>query len=125
MEHETVLLIGGLYHLGLAGFHLLFPRLFGWSKDLASLTTINRNVMKILNLCLTTAFLIFAYVSLFHARELVSSGLGRGLLVAIALFWLLRAVEQVVFFGVKNKISIAFVFLFLVGTILYSIPLVD
>jgi hypothetical protein len=78
--------------------------------------------MQVLNLSLTFAFAIFGYVSLVHTTELLVTPLGRSLLVLIVLFWLARAVEQVVFFKLKHWGSIAFLFVFLTGASLYGIP---
>jgi hypothetical protein len=125
MNSETLIVIGGLYNLVLAVFHLLFWKLFNWKRDLATLTPLNRAVVQILNLCLTFVFLVFAYISYFHANELLHSKLGRSLLALIATFWFLRAIEQIIFFGLRRKASIAFLILFLIGTGLYSVPLAD
>ncbi len=46
-------------------------------------------------------------------------------ILVIAIFWFLRMIEQIIFFGFRRKASIAFVILFLIGTGLYSIPLAD
>jgi len=88
---ETWLYAGGIFNLGFVIFHLMFWRLFRWKQDLALLTVINRAVMQILNLCLMFMFLVMAYVSLFHAPELLSTNLGRTLLVAFSTFWNDRA----------------------------------
>ena len=114
---------GGIYNLGFAIFHLFFWRLFHWREDLASLTHINRSVMQILNLCLTFVFLLFAYLSLFHSTELVAGGLGSTLLLGNALFWFLRMAQQMVFFGIRNRISAAFTVLFFLGGLVYLLPL--
>lgn len=125
MNNETLIVFGGLYNLVLVVFHVFFWKLFDWKQDLATLTPLNRAVMQILNLCLTFVFLVFAYVSFFHTDELLHSRLGRSLLALMAIFWFLRAVEQIIFFGFRRKASIAFSILFLIGTGLYSIPLAN
>lgn len=91
-------------------------------KDLASLTFINKAVMQVLNLSLTFVFLIFAYISIFHTQELLSTNLGNTLLLLISIFWFLRAIEQIIFFGLKNKTSIIFFVFFLLGSIIYLYP---
>lgn len=125
MNAETLIVIGGLYNLALAVFHLLFWKLFNWKQDLATLTPLNRAIVQILNLCLTFVLLVFAYISFLHASELLHSKLGRSLLALIAIFWFLRTIEQIIFFGLRCKASIAFLILFLIGTALYSIALAD
>lgn len=120
---KTLLFIGGIYHVAFAVFHLSFWKLFGWKSDLAKLNRINRSIMQILNLRLIFVFLIFAAVSLFYADELLETRIGKFLLTGISLFWLARAVEQIVFFGLKQIASLLLFVAFLIGTIIYLVPL--
>lgn len=120
---EVTILIGGFYNLGFIVFHLMFWKIFQWKKDLSSLTFINRSVMQILNLCLTFVFLVMAYVSFFHIPELVQTNLGRMLLIGFSLFWFLRMIEQVIFFGMRNRVSVILAVIFFFGSIIYMIPL--
>ncbi len=119
---ELLIKAGGIYNIVLVIFHLLFWRIFNWKEDFRSLSFLNRAIMQVLNLSLTLAFVIFSYISLVHTKELISTSLGQSLLGLIALFWLARSVEQVVFFKLKNWRSIAFLVFFLVGTVLYAVP---
>jgi len=119
---ELLIKAGGIYNIVIVIFHLLFWRIFNWKEDLRSLSFLNRAIMQVLNLSLTFAFVIFSYISLVHTKELISTSLGQSLLGLIALFWLARSVEQVVFFKLKNSRSIAFLGFFLVGTVLYAVP---
>jgi len=120
---EVTILIGGFYNLGFVVFHLMFWKIFQWKKDLSSLTFINRSVMQILNLCLTFVFLVMAYVSFFHTPELAQTNLGRMLLIGFSLFWFLRMIEQVIFFGMRNRVSVILAVIFFFGSIIYMIPL--
>ncbi len=122
MTPETLIRLGGATAIGFAVFHLAFWRLFGWREELARLGFINRQVMQILNLCLTFCFLIFAWVSLVHTDEMLTTGLGRSLLALIALLWLTRAAEQWWFFGIRHRGSLAFFVVFLAGAALYAWP---
>ena len=121
---EGMILLGGVYNLGFAIFHLMFWRLFRWKRDLSSLTFINRSVTQILNLCLTFVFLLMAYISFFNTSELIQTNLGKALLVGFSLFWFLRMIEQIIFFGIRNLISIALTLVFLFGCVIYLIPLI-
>lgn len=120
---KTLMFIGGFYHLAFFVFHLYFWKLFGWKKDLQNLSAVNRAVMQILNLRLMWVALVFAYVSFFHAGELLTNSLGKTLLIGIGLFWLMRAIEQIIFFGVKSLISVAFLIVFVIGAGIYFYPL--
>jgi len=121
--NQTLLILGGIFHFGFAVFHLFFWRLFNWNKDLARLTFVNRAVMQILNLCLTFVFLIVGYISIFYSSELLTTDLGRFVLAAISLFWFLRTIEQIIFFGVKEIRSNILTIIFIIGFIIYLIPI--
>jgi hypothetical protein len=124
MDIDTVIKIGGFYNMGFLVFHAMFWKLFNWKNELPRLTRINGAVMQVLNLCLMFCFLLFGYISLFHTSELVTSKMGRALLLFIALFWLIRAIEQLVFFSFRRPLSIAMTILFLLGFCLYAYPLI-
>jgi len=117
------LYLAGVLNLGLFVFHAFFWRLFRWNGELAKLSSLNRNVMQIMNLCLMALFAVLAYLSFVHAPALLSSSLGHALLVGFAVFWLLRAVEQVWFFGLKTPVSVFFTYLFSIMAALYAAPL--
>lgn len=119
---ESLIKAGGIYNIALVIFHLLFWRIFNWKEDLRSLSFLNRAIMQVLNLSLTFAFVIFSYISLVHTNELISTHLGKILLILMALFWFARAVQQVVFFKLKNWVSMAFLVFFIVGAALYAVP---
>jgi len=121
---EVLVKATGVYCLGFAVFHLLFWRLFNWKEDLRSLSFLNRAIMQVLNLCLTFAFVLFGYIGLVHTDEMVGTSLGRSLLAWLALFWLLRAVEQAVFFKLRHWGSWAFLVVFVIGSGLYAAALV-
>lgn len=119
---EISLFAGGIFNLGFTVFHLFFWKLFDWKKDLASLTPVNRSVMQILNLCLTFMIFMMSYVSLFLPQEMLTTRLGKSLLASFALFWFLRTLEQIFVFEVRNRLSVVFTLIFLLGSILYIIP---
>ncbi|MCX5813756.1 MAG: hypothetical protein NT178_14595 [Proteobacteria bacterium] len=124
MDTYTVIKIGGFYNMGFLVFHAMFWKLFKWKNELPKLTRINGAVMQVLNLCLMFCFLLFGYISLFHTSELGTSNMGRALLLFIALFWLARVIEQLVFFSFRRPLSIAMTILFLLGFCLYAYPLI-
>lgn len=124
MESYVAIKIGGLYQLAFLIFHAMFWKLFKWKKELPKLTHINGSIMQVLNLCLMFCFLIFGYISLFHTSELITSGIGRVLLLFMALFWIVRAIEQLLFFGSKRPFSLGMFVLFFVGFCLYAYPFI-
>jgi hypothetical protein len=107
--------VGGYASLGWLIFHLAFWRLFDWNAELRRLSFVNRSVMQVLNLCLSFVFLLFAVLSLRHTNE-------RTLLAGIGVFWLLRLVEQPLFFKFSWR-SNAFSLLFVAMSACYLLPL--
>ena len=121
---DSLVKVGGIYNIALVIFHLFFWRLFNWKEDLRSVSFLNRAIMQVLNLSLTFVFVLFGYISLMHAEELVKTSLGQSLLLLMAIFWFTRAIEQIIFFKLKHWGSIAFLVFFLAGTVIYAIPAV-
>ena len=117
---EKLLLIGAIFHIVFALFHLLCWKLFDWVKDLKKLSHINKSVMQILNLRLIFVFLVFAYISYINGMEMLRTKLGLTMTISIALFWGFRSLEQVIYFGVKNLASNLLLLLFLFGAFLYG-----
>ncbi len=117
---EKLIMAGGIYHFFFAVFHLLFWKLFDWKNNLASLSSVNKAIMQVLNLCLTFVFFIFGLLSLVYPVQMVQTELGQTLVWMIAVFWLFRAVEQVVFFKLRHWSSWVFLFIFAGGVSLYG-----
>ncbi|MBI4797826.1 MAG: hypothetical protein HY794_03625 [Desulfarculus sp.] len=115
--------LGGLLHLGWAVFHLLFPRLFKWAANLASLDPVNQGIMRIMNFCLAYYFLAAAFLSFYWAPELVDSYLGRQVLGLMAGFWLLRLGLQFSYFKASHPLSLVLSLLFLLSAAAYAFPL--
>ena len=120
MKPELLIWAGGLFHVAFVVFHLTFRKLFRWDDELAKLTSLNRAVVPVLNISLTVVFVLFAFLSFAHAAEMLRTELGRTLTLAIAVFWYLRAVQQIVFFGLRRKPSLIFFAVVVVGGSLYA-----
>jgi Na+-transporting NADH:ubiquinone oxidoreductase subunit NqrD len=110
----------GVFNLALAAFHLSFWRLFNWPRSLAESGDVNRSVTQILNLAVTYLFGLSALVCFMFPAELASSALGRFWLVAMASFWLARALIQPSFFGLRHTLSLTLFGLFIVGAIVHG-----
>ena len=119
---QTLIIAGGVYHLCFVAFHLCFWKLFAWKQDLRRTQPVNRGIMQVMNLCLIFIFLATAYLSFLWQAELLLSGLGHALLLLIAAFWLLRAIEQAIFFDSRKPLSLLLMLIFLIGSALYLMP---
>jgi hypothetical protein len=114
---------GGALHVGWAVFHLLFPRIFKWSKALEPLDPINARIYQVLNICLTFWFVVAAYISFRFGEELLKPGLGAKLCVIFGAFWLLRLGLQFRFFRATQPVSLLLIVLFALTMATYFYPL--
>ncbi|MBP7737374.1 MAG: hypothetical protein KA369_15445 [Spirochaetes bacterium] len=110
----------GVYNFLFAIFHVLFWRLklFNWEEELPKMSVLNSAVMQVMNMCLIAVFLLSGFISFYHNDELINSSLGKSLLIGFSIFWLLRLIEQFVFFGYRGPLPAVF----LLGFLLYAIP---
>lgn len=120
---RAILFAAGLYSLGLAAFHLMFWRLFGWREAIGRLSRVNGAILQVLNLCITLVFLGCAVLVWRHGEALAASPLGREVLGFIAFFWLLRSLMQPVFFSMRPRASQVATAVFLGGAALHAWPL--
>ena len=118
---RMLLMIGGVINVLGVLFHLSFWSLFNWSADLSSLAPINRGIMQTFNVQIIWVFVLFAYVSIFHWPDLLSTRLGRVVTISIALFYLIRVVNQVIFFEM-GLVSIVVSVLCLGIAAIYLVP---
>ncbi|MBC8184761.1 hypothetical protein H8E88_27015 [candidate division KSB1 bacterium] len=122
---KIILIIGGIYNLGFAVFHIFFWKIFRWKADIRSVIKINKGIMYVMNLCLIYVFLFFGYISIFHNDMLLSSKLGTTILIFISVFWFLRAIEQIFFFDIRKSVSIILTIIFIIGGLVYLIPVLN
>lgn len=122
--NEKLIIAGGIYTIVLIVFHVLFWRIFNWPETLKSLNDVNRATIQVLNISITFIFVIFAYISFMHTQELLNTRLGRSLLILISGLWIFRAAQQVVFYKLKHKASVGLAFYFLLGSVLYGVPII-
>ena len=130
MGKELLLKIGGIYNILCALLHVIMPRRYKWDDILQQLPDNIRLLIKpslyIMNWCLVIFWLILAYIALVHTSELLLPGLGRTLLASIVIFWVIRIfVLQPVYIGIQYPRSWIMIGFFLVGLILFVVPLVQ
>ena len=121
---EALIIAGGIFTVALIIFHLLFWRIFKWPGTLRALSSVNKATIQVLNISITFIFFIIAYISFAHTDELLSTQLGNTWLVLISGLWLFRAIQQVVFYKLKHMASVGLTLYFLIGAILYGLPLI-
>jgi len=123
MRQDLPLFLCAVHSFGFAAFHLAFWRLFGWKRELAKVGLPTRAITQILNLRLVYVFAGIGAACLWLPHELRGTPLGRALLGFMVLFWVGRTIEQFVFLPVDRPLVHALTALFVLGAVLFAIPL--
>ena len=120
---KALLIAGGILNALFAVFHFALPSLAQWQNTLSTISTDSQAVMYTLNLAAAFTLLVFAFVSVFYRHDLLTTNLGKALSISIALFWLVRAVAQILYFRLGVDGSWVGVLIFGAIGFLYLIPL--
>ena len=115
---------GGVLTIFMAIFHTQFYKLFKWDIDYKSITAINKKIFYTIHLALLLLFFGLGFLTVFYAQELsLCVGISFGINLIISIFWLWRAIWQIIYFTGKimHYVLIAYFFLLFIA---YLIPIV-
>ncbi len=124
MNLKILIYAGGTLHILFAIFDLFWPKIFNWKETLAQLDEVNRALLAITNRLIVVIYISFAYLSFFHANELIQTGIGNILLAVISVYWLVRTIMQPLYFNMKEKGTTLFFCIFIGLTAVYIIPFI-
>jgi len=124
MNLEIIIIIGGIHSLFFALFHIGFWKIFNWKSELKKMNLQNRAIIQISNLCLIYFFIFITFFCFFFTKELFSSLFGKVFLGGISLFWLTRTIEQFIFLPLNKLIVHGLTVLFVVGFIIFLLPVI-
>ncbi len=96
---RVLLSIGGGLNLLFAVFHLMMPAA-GWDQAMAGVDPAFRSIVYILNASIAVTLVVFAYLSIFQAKGMATTGVGRAAAIGIAAWWLARIGEGIYFDGI-------------------------
>lgn len=119
---NILLIIGAIVHLFFALVHVSLWQAVSAPGPLSSLDEGSRAMFLTLNMAVAVTCLIFAYLSLFHRGELLSTRLGSGVLAAIGAFWIMRGIAQLIFYGTLGVATAIGVGIWWLISLLYFIP---
>lgn len=119
---EKLIFVTIIYNIILIAFHLSFWKICHWGSELPKLMAINGAIMQTSNLCLTFIFIIMTYIALSYRKELLNTSIGIAILYSFSIFWLLRLIEQFVFFDMTKIVNIILAIYFILGILIYLIP---
>ncbi len=124
MSPKRLLQLGGGINFLFVLFHLAFWKLFDWPHSLASLSPDDQATMQVLNVHTAYTLLVFVVLSLLFPQELMMTKLGRSIGIAIAAFWILRALNQAIFWDIASVGSWVIMAVCLVVAALYLVPVI-
>ncbi len=123
MDSKLLVWLAGAHSLFFAIFHLGFWKLFRWRETLRTATVADRAILQILNLRLIYVLLGVAVLCFAFTDDLLHSRLGHALLLGMSLFWVGRTIEQFVFLRINRPIVHVLTALFVLGALLFALPL--
>jgi len=97
------------------GIHLMYSPLFGWDEDLTKLKKDNRLAALTMNNLITYFLAFFGVVDLLWAFNVVQIQII--LLVGIIGFWIIRAILQISYYNMSDRLSQFFLTIYILMTI--------
>ena len=94
-------IIGALLIL-LALIHIIFPKYFHWEKELALLSLVNKQMMKVHTLFIALTLLLMGILCITSTIELITTNLGKQISLGFGIFWGVRLFIQL--FGYSTKL---------------------
>ncbi len=117
--NRKLLLSGGILNVLLAVFKIAMPHLFHWQVAMGSAESFLWFTLYAENLGISVLLLFFAYMSIFQWKQLLETGLGRTVLIAIGTLWLFRGAAELFLYRPGVDGAWWRVFMFLAAAILY------
>lgn len=99
---ELHLKIIGSLLIALSLAHVVFPIYFNWTKELSSLSLINRQMVYVHTFFIAFVVFLMGILCLTSSKELLETAFGKELALGLAIFWAIRLFIQ--FFGYSSKL---------------------
>lgn len=99
---ELHLKIAGAILVFLALVHVIFPVYFKWKEELQRISLINRQLIQVHTFFIALTVLLMGLLALSFPVALQQEGLGRGICLALGIFWTFRFIIQ--FTGYSSKL---------------------
>jgi len=99
---EVQIKIIGLLLMMLAFMHFFIPKYFNWKESLKSLSTMNRQMMKVHTFFIALTVFLMGFLCFTSSNEMLNTALGNKVALGLAIFWTIRMFIQ--FFGYSSDI---------------------
>ncbi len=84
----------GVLLIALALVHIIFPKYFNWSKELKSLSLINRQMMTVHTFFIAFTVFLMGLLCLTSSNQLIETNLGKTISLGLGIFWATRLFIQ-------------------------------
>ena len=121
---RTLLFAGGLLTFLLTLFKLAMPYLFHWQEAIGPSAAGMWSILFAENLGISLLLLFFSYMSIFQWRDLLSTGLGRTVMLCMGTLWIFRTVAELLLFKIGIDGAWWRIILFLALAGVYLVPFV-
>lgn len=118
---KTIIICGVLSAL-FTVFHIAFWWLFDWPATLGYMLPEHRMLMQTFNFCMLPLFVFFTYVYFALGDEILSTRLGRAVLLMNACIYYFRSAAELLFGNIQLGHSQFFFLLCLFMGILFTVP---
>ena len=126
MIEKMLIVIGGIFNLLVALFHMFIGKVLNWPESIACLDYMNRSVMYMLNNHVALSAFIFFLLCFLFPKDLLSTRLGNMMLGSMAAFYFIRGIYEFIYYDMSQIFSglnfIPLLIFFITGFI-YLIPL--
>jgi hypothetical protein len=78
----------------LAICHIVFPRYFGWGKELLTISLINRQMMYVHTFFIALTIFLMGIFCIYGSSDIVNTSVGKQLALGFSIFWGLRLIFQ-------------------------------
>lgn len=84
----------GFLLMALALVHVIFPKYFNWTKELASLSLINRQMMTTHTFFIALTVFLMGFFCVTSTLDIIHTPLGRKISFGLGIFWVIRLFFQ-------------------------------
>jgi hypothetical protein len=119
---KSLILICGIISALFTIFHIAFWWLFDWPASLLYMTAEHRMLMQTFNFCMIPLFIFFTYVYLVLRDEILTTRLGRAVLLMNAAIYFFRAAAELIFGNIRTSESQFFFILTLIIGVFFMMP---
>lgn len=91
----------GSFLILLAFVHIIFPKYFNWKEELEKLSLMNHQMLKVHAFFIALTIFLMGALLLFSTYDLLTTQLGRIIILGFAIFWTIRFFVQLFVYSSK------------------------